>query len=161
MERVQSFWRDYLPHARPFWPHAAAVLLIGFLGWANGFYQASRPVDNPNLKETWSVPAWTPYRAGPGKALFANLDIWDGAKKPTTTTVKQEAVQAWQFVGTVRTGKSFAAVILMGDTGRVRRATAGETLPNGEKIVDVENGLLHLDVDGTERQIKLFEQEKK
>ena len=93
--------------------------------------------------------------------LFASADVWDGAKKVAVAAKPDAQQQAWQFIGTVRTGKSYAAMILLGGTGRVQRASEGDTLPNGEKIVDVGNGTLQIDASGTSREIKLFDPEKK
>ena len=154
--------RPYLAQARPFLPHAAALFLFALLGWMNGYVQASRTIDNPNLKETWAVPDWAPTHVGPERAVFATLDIWDG-KKPLTTAARQEAPakKAWEFVGTVRTGRSYAAMILVGDSGRVQRALPGDVLPNGEKIIAVGNGSLQIDVSGDHQEIKLFQPEKK
>ena len=121
----------------------------------------SEAVANPNLAETWSVPIWAPFRAGPGRMLFASADVWDGAKKVATAAKTEVTVKSWQFIGTVRTGKSYAAVILIGETGKVQRAAEGDTLPNGEKIVAVGNGALQIDVSGTSQEIKLFDPEKK
>ncbi len=161
IERMLAIYRLYLPTARPFFPHAAAVFFFGLLGWANGYFQATGAVDNPNLKETWSVPNWSPYHAGPERALFAGLDIWDG-RKPTTTAAKPEvkAQQTWAFLGTVRTGKTYAAVILLGDSGRVQRSVPGDVLPNGGIIVAVGNGSLQIDVAGDQQEIKLFQSGK-
>jgi len=160
IEQALTNVRLYLPQAKPFAPHAAALLFVALLGWANGYFQASKEVENPDLKDTWAVPAWAPYHAGPERTLFSQIDIWDGVKRqaaPAPASVKQ----AWQFVGTVRQGEVFAAMILIGDTGRIRRATPGDTLPNGEKIVAVEKGLLQLEVSGNQQEIKLFEPVKK
>lgn len=161
MERALAALRTYLPQARPYLPHAAALFLFAALGWANGYFQASRMIDNPSLKDTWSVPEWSPYRAGPERALFATLDIWDG-RKPVIVAAKSDAkpVQAWVFIGTVRTGKTYAAVILLGDSGRVQRAAPGDLLPTGEKVVAVADGSLQIDVAGDQREIKLFQSGK-
>jgi len=161
MQRLIDTFRLYLPQARPYLPHIAVVLAFGFLGWLAGFFQATRTVANPNLAETWSVPVWAPFRAGPERMLFASVDIWDGAKKLATAAKPDSTQQAWQFIGTVRTGKSYAAMIFLGSTGRVQRAAEGDTLPNGETIVAVGNGTLQIDASGTTREIKLFDPEKK
>lgn len=152
--------RLHLPQMRPFFPHAGALLFFGLLGWLNGYFHANRSVDNPNLRDTWAVPTWSPYRAGPERATLAALDMWDGKK--SQKIVKQEAQpqQTWQLVGTVRTGKTFTAIIQLGD-GRIRRSSLGDALPNGEKILDVGNGYLQIDVSGNQQEIKLFQQGKK
>jgi len=158
MERILTFYRLYLPRAKPFLPHAAAVLFFGILGWGSGFFQASRRVDNPNLTENWSIPAWGPYRAGPEKGLFTSLDIWDGAKRPTVAKA-QGPQEAWRFIGTVRTGEDYMAVIAIGATGKIQRASAGDVLPNGEKIVAIDNGWLQIEAAGSQREMKLFKSE--
>ncbi len=161
IQQALTIFREHLPRARPYFPHAAAVLTFAVLGWLNGYFQASRAVNNPNLTETWSVPNWSPYLAGPLRTLATNIDIWDGAKRQTAAKQPTVLKQAWLFVGTVRAGEEYAAVILMGDTGKVRRATPGDVLPNGEKIVSVGHGSMQLDVAGAQQEIKLFNQEKK
>ncbi len=161
MQRITETIRLYLPLSRPYAPHIAGVLALGVMGWLAGYFQATRAVANPNLAETWSVPIWAPFRAGPERMLFASADVWDGAKKVATTAKADTTVKPWQFIGTVRTGKSYAAVILIGDTGKVQRAAEGDTLPNGEKIVAVGNGVLQIDASGTPQEIKLFDPEKK
>jgi hypothetical protein len=158
--KLKSQVRLYMPHARPFLPHAGAILFIAFLGWANGYFQAVRSGENLNLKETWSIPSWAPFHAGPELQLFSTLDIWDGVK-PNAVAQPQASAETWQFVGTVRTGKTYAAVILLSGKNTVQRKYAGEVLPNGEKIISVEDGTLQLDVDGTAREVKLFEPKKK
>ena len=161
MEQVLAKVRLYLPHVQPFLPHATALFVFALLGWMNGYFQSSRAIDNPNLKDTWSVPNWTPYHTGPERALITTLDIWDG-KKPQAIAAKPEpAKKAWQFVGTTRTGKAYAAVILLGDEGRIQRVMSGDLLPNGEKILAVGNGSLQIDTGSEQREIKLFQPEKK
>ena len=160
MQRLVDKFRFYLPLVRPYGLHIAAVLAFGVFGWLAGFFEAGRAVSNPNLTETWSVPVWTPFRAGPARALFSSIDIWDGAKK--LTAAKPEVkVQPWEFIGTVRAGKAYTAVILIGETGHVQRAAEGDTLPNGEKIVAIGNGVLQIDAAGESREIRLFDPEKK
>lgn len=149
-----------LPAMRPFLPHAAALVIFALLGWMNGFFQATSTIDNPNLKETWSVPNWTPYHAGPERPMFAALDIWDGAKRQTAS-VKEAPKQAWRFIGTVQAGKSYTAVILLSDGKRVQRAVAGDALPNGEKVIAVGQGSLQFDASGTQQEIRLFKHENK
>ncbi len=155
-----------LPHVRvlpalirPYWPHAAVLLLFCTLGWLHGFIQTSKQVTNPNLQDSWSLPVWAPYHAGPERAVFATTDMWDGAKK-TTAKSSAQPQQSWQFVGTVRTGKTYAAVILAGSNA-VKRMVPGDVLPNGEKILAVKNGLLRIDAAGVEQELKLFQQAKK
>jgi hypothetical protein len=149
--------RLYLQHAKPYFPHAAALLFVGALGWLNGSFEASRSVDNPSLRETWEMPAWTPYQAGPARGTLATLDIWDGKKPQSTAKQPDVAQQGWTLVGTVRAGKTFAAVIQSGD-GRVQKSAAGDVLPNGEKILAVGNGYMQIDAGGNQQEIKLFQQ---
>ena len=160
IQQILEKARLYLPEARPFLPHAAALLVFAVLGWMNGLFQATRTVDNPNLKETWSVPTWTPYHTGPERIMFASLDIWDG-KKPQSAAAKEAPKQDWRFIDTVQAGKAYAAVILLSDGKRIQRATTGDTLPNGEKIVAVGHGSMQIDVSGTQQEIKLFKLENK
>jgi hypothetical protein len=167
MEKVFSTARAYLPLAKPYVPHGVALLLFALLGWANGYFQATKPVDNPLLKDTWSLPSWAPYRVGEEKAKLATLDIWDGQKSRASAMTKPAAqsATAWRLVGTVRSGKSYAAVIQLDAEGRIRRVTAGDALPNGEKVVGVRDGSLQIDNNGNAQEIKLFQssdqQEKK
>jgi hypothetical protein len=163
MNRALATLQFYLPIVRPYFPHAAVLLLFALLGWSSGYFSSTKPADNPSLKDTWSVPVWAPYRAGPEKAVFMALDIWDG-KKPRSLQADKLAVtqqQAWQLVGTARTGKSYVAVIQLADGVRIQRAKAGDALPNGEKILVVERGAIQIEVGGDQRVIKLFQQEKK
>jgi hypothetical protein len=158
LQQARARVQEYLPLVRPYLPHAAALLVFALLGWMNGYFHASRTVSNPSLKETWSVPTWTPTQLGPERTLVVNLDIWDGAKPQAAA--KPAATQLpWRFIGTVRAGDEYAAVILMRDTGKVRRFSPGDALPNGEKIVAVGHGSLQLEVAGAPRELRLFKPE--
>lgn len=156
MERFLDMMRLYLPVARPYFPHATALLVFGVLGWLNGHLQASRPPSNPNLKENWAMPVWAPFQVGPERQTFSDLEIWDGKKAPDVkkTTVVQ---QAWQLVGTVRAGKTYTAIVQLGGEGRIMRMSTGDALPNGEKITAVGNGTLQIDTGGTQHEIRLFQ----
>ena len=161
MEQVSAKLRLYLPRVRPFLPYIGALFFFALLGWVNGYFQASKVIDNPNLKDTWSVPNWTPYHTGPERARFAMLDIWDGKKLQAAVKQDAAAKKPWQLVGTVRTGTTYAAVVLLGSDGRVQRMAPGDDLPNGEKILAVGNGSLQIDVSGEQQEIKLFQPQKK
>lgn len=158
LQQTRAKIEGYLPLVRPYWPHAAALVVFALLGWMNGFIQSSRAVSNPSLNESWTVPNWTPTQFGPQRTVVANLDIWDGAKRQTAAKAAGPQLP-WRFVGTVRAGDDFAAVILMSDTGRIRRLKPGETLPNGEKIVSVGHGSLQLEIAGAPRELRLFKPE--
>ena len=161
MDKILTFLQFHLPRARPFLPYAGALALFALLGWLNGYFQAAKSIENPNLQEIWAVPDWTPFRAGPERQIFAALEIWDGKKAAAATKQVVQDQQAWRLVGTVRTGKTYTAVIQLADGGRIQRAVTGDTLANGEKILAVENGLLRFDSGGNQQEIKLFQQEKK
>jgi hypothetical protein len=158
MEKALGMLRTYLPLARPYLPYGAALLLFAFLGAASGYFQARKAVENPLLKETWSLPSWAPYRTGPEKAKLASLDIWDGQKN-RAAVVKPvvQSTKAWRLVGTVRSGKNYAAVVLLEAEGRVQHLAAGDVLPNGEKVVGVRQGSLQIDNGGNMQEIKLFQ----
>ncbi len=160
IQQVLAKVRLRLPDAKAYLPHAAALMIFAAIGWMNGFFQATRTIDNPNLKETWSVPNWAPAHIGPERAMLSALDIWEGGKKPLSA-VKEVPKQAWRLIGTVQAGKSYAAVILLSDGKRVQRAAAGDVLPNGEKVLAVGHGSLQIEVSGTQQEIKLFKPEKK
>jgi hypothetical protein len=125
------------------------------LGWANGYFQSTKAIGNPNLKDTWMLPTWAPSQAGPDKEKLAALDIWDGQKAKTQTKTIVQDTKAWKLVGTVRTGKNYAALLLV-DEGRVQRFSLGDVLPNGEKVVGVTHGTLKIENNGAEQEIKLF-----
>lgn len=152
--------QEYLPLARPYVPHGAALLVFALLGWMNGYFQASRTVNNPNLTETWSTPNWAPTQLGPERMLYTNLDIWDGAKRQVAAKAAGPQLP-WRFIGTVQEGDQYAAVILLNATGKIRRFTVGEALPNGEKVVAISHGALQLDVAGTPQELRLFKLENK
>ncbi|MBY0510759.1 MAG: hypothetical protein K2P94_11500 [Rhodospirillaceae bacterium] len=132
--------------------------MFAFLGSASGYFQARKAVENPLLKETWSLPSWTPYRTGPEKAKLAAMDIWDG-QKSRAAAVKPvvQSTKVWRLVGTVRSGKNYAAVVLLEAEGRVQRVVGGDVLPNGEKVIGVRQGSLQIDSDGKMQEIKLFQ----
>jgi len=165
-EQILGLAREHLPLARPFLPHGVALVLFAVIGWTSGSLYAAKAVDNPDLKETWSLPAWKPYRAGPEKAKFAELDIWDG-QKDGAAKPKQDAgpTKSWRLVGTVRSGKNYTAVVQIASEERIQRVKQGDLLPNGEKVLDVGNGSLRIDDNGNSQEIKLFQpddqQEKK
>ncbi len=160
LQQARDKLQEYLPLARPYLPHAVALLVFALLGWMNGYFQASRTVSNPDLAETWSVPNWAPTQLGPERAMFTNLDIWDGAKRPAAAKVVA-AQLPWRFIGTVREGEEYAAVILINNTGKIRRFGVGDALPNGEKVISISHGALQLDVAGTPRELRLFKLENK
>ncbi len=156
MNQMIEKLRASLPFVKPFLPHIAALAFIALLGWANGYFQASKQVVNPDLTDNWAVPNWTPYRAGPERMIVAAMNIWDG--KRAVVAKKDETIQkTWQLVGTVRSGKTYAAIIQLSEGKRIQRAVAGDVLPNGEKVIGVENGTLQIDIAGTEQEIKLFQ----
>mgnify|MGYP006919751257 CR=1 FL=1 len=163
MARVLKTLKVCPRHVKPFFPHAAILFLFALLGWSNGYLQDVRPVDSPDLKDTWAMPDWSPYNAGPVRATLTSIDIWDGKKGLDRQLDKQsmQSDQAWRLVGTVRTGKTFAAVVQLGNGPQIQRATPGDILPNGEKILSVGNGYLQFDAGSGQQEIKLFQQEKK
>ncbi len=160
MHEILSSARPYMPRLKPYKPHAVALLFFALLGGLSGLLQAVRQPTNPNVKETWAVPDWSVYHVGDQRQQLAELEIWDGKKVALKVPVQVKST--WQFVGTVRKGKVFTAVIeLGGETKRIQRAVAGDVLPNGEKILAVENGMLQIDANGIQQDIRLFQQEKK
>jgi len=159
MERIRGALRQYLPEMRAYFPHIAVVAVFAVLGALNGVFQAVSDPADPNIRETWSVPQWAPYQAGDKRVELAKLEIWDG-KKVAAAKPAAPPQQPWRFVGTVRKGKAYAAVILTGE-GRIQRAIEGDVLPGGEKILAVENGTLQIDANGTTQQLKTFHDEKK
>lgn len=167
MEKLLATARAYLPLARPYYPHGIALLFVALLGWGNGFFQARKAVDNPHLKETWSLPAWAPSHIGPEKDKWAALEIWDGQKARAEVAAAPvvESFKAWRLVGTVRSGKNYAAVVQLNTEGKVQRFAAGDVLPNGEKVTSVSHGMLQIESNGDHKEIKLFQpgnqQEKK
>jgi hypothetical protein len=160
MERILATCRRYLPQARPYVPYAGILLVFALLGGLSGILQSTKAPADTNVRESWSMPEWSRYQAGNQRQTVAEMEIWDG-KKVAQPKPEPQAQQAWQFIGTVRKGKSYAAVILLGDSGRIQRAVSGDVLPNGEKILVVENGMIQIDSNGAQREIKLFQQEKK
>jgi len=156
MERIADKLRYFLPVAKPFLPHIAALAFVAVLGWMNGYFQASKQAVNPDLSDNWAVPNWTPYRAGPEGMIVAAMNIWDGKRAPVAKK-EETAEKTWQLVGTVRSGKTYTAIIQLSEGGRIQRAEPGGVLPNGEKVVAVENGVLQIDVGGTQQEIKLFQ----
>jgi hypothetical protein len=167
MEKFLATARAYLPLARPYLPHGAALLFVAFLGWGNGYFQARKAVDNPHLKETWSLPAWRPSHIGPEKDKWTELEIWDGQKSRAAAAAAPVAQnsKAWRLVGTVRSGRTYAAVVQLNTEGKVQRFMAGDVLPNGEKVTGVSHGTLQIENNGDRQDIKLFQpdnqQEKK
>ena len=159
IERISVVLRQYLPEMRAYFPHIAAVVVFAVLGVLNGLFQAMRTPADPNIREIWAVPQWAPYQAGDKRVELAKLEIWDG-KKVAAEKSAAPPQQPWRFVGTVRRGKAYAAVILTGE-GRIQRAIEGDMLPGGEKILAVENGTLQIDANGTTQQLKTFHNEKK
>ncbi len=164
-EHFLGLVREYLPLARPFLPHGVALLLFAVIGWTSGSFYAAKAVDNPDLKDTWSLPAWKPYRAGPEKAKFAELDIWDGQKDGPKPKQDTGPAKSWRLVGTVRNGKNYTAVVQIATEAGIQRVKQGDLLPNGEKVIGVGNGSLRIDDNGNAQEIKLFQsddqQEKK
>jgi hypothetical protein len=155
MDQILAKLRLYLPLARPFWPHMTALFVFGLLGWTNGYFQASKPAANPGINDTWSIPAWTAYRAGPERLIVAGFDMWDGGKPAVVKAAPTQ--QGWQLVGTVRTGETYTAIIQLGASGRIQHATSGQTLPNGEKVIAVKNGVMQIDAGGTQQEVKTFD----
>jgi len=156
MDQMLEKLRLYFPLAKPFLPHIGVLALIGVLGWTSGYFQAAKPAENPGINDTWSIPAWSSYRAGPERMTVAGFDVWDG-RKPAAAKPEVAPAQGWRLVGTVRTGDTYAAIIQLGDSGRIQRAISGHTLPNGEKVIAVKNGVMQIDADGTQQDIKTFD----
>jgi hypothetical protein len=156
LENALAQLRGYLPLARPYIPHGAALLLFALLGWLNGYFQVTKSVNNPHLKDTWSLPTWAPASAGPEKEELAGLDIWDGQKSKSQKKNLVQDSKAWRLVGTVRTGKKYTAIVQI-DGGRIQHIALGDVLPNGEKVTGVANGTLQIDNNGTQQEIKLFQ----
>jgi hypothetical protein len=156
MDKVSAKLRSSLPIVKPFFPHIAALTLIAVLGWMNGDFESTKAVNNPILNDSWAMPNWAPYHAGPERAIVAALNIWDG-KRPTAVKKEQVVEKTWQLVGTVRTGTTFTAIIQFSEGGKIQRAAAGGVLPNGEKVLAVQSGLLQIDVGGNPQEIKMFQ----
>lgn len=161
LENVLEKLQVYLPLVRPYFPHGAVLLVFALLGLANGLFHAAKRVDNPHLNDNWTLPSWTRYHVGPEKAKLVEMDIWDGQKSPNVKPKETvQATKAWRFVGTVRTGKNYTAMIQLESEGRVQRIAQGDTLPNGEKVIGVNNGALQIENNGDQQEIKLFQSDK-
>ncbi len=140
--------REYLPHLGA----AVAIALAGVLFGLQESSQAGRAKAEP---ERWRLPAIAP-RVDASAAQEADLEaafLSDGPKKADKAKTQE---LAWRFVGTTRSGDQTAAVIVLAKPPKVIRLEPGAKLPNGEEIVDIENGLLRYRDDTGAHELRAF-----
>lgn len=145
-----------LAAARQYTPHLTALGICVILGTAWGLLRINATAKLPDQADRWELPSIAPPVLTELTADQVAARFWSEqprAPKKKEAEVKKP-VDQWRFVGTVDQGTLLLAVIET--EGKVRRLKAGDTLPDGGTIVDVSEGALAIDAQGTPQTLRLF-----
>jgi hypothetical protein len=146
--------RFYIPHLT-----ALGVAVLAGIGIAVA--SLSPRISDTDPAARWSLPRWTPYKAGPQRDEVSRTVIW--AEEPGKRKVEVAAAPPpppWRFIGTVQEGRRRLAVIELDQGRKVQRLDTGEALPNGALVVAIGTGELTYTEDDTQKTLQLFAAQK-
>jgi hypothetical protein len=151
----------YLHRLRPFFPHLLTLGVAVLAGIAVGLVTAMSPPKAIDKADRWSMPKWAPYKTGPERQALTAASFWvEDPNKQKNVAAPKVVAPPWRFIGTVREGNVYLAVIELDQGKRVQRLRTGEKLPSGAPLTAVKTGELMYTEDNAEKKLTLFDVEK-
>ena len=134
----------WAPESRP----VAVLVAFALVALVGGALFAGTPVnaDRRDSDAAWRLPdASALRRSDPADiTTLRNSTFWSTAA--TTGDAPTEGPRSWTLAGIVRDGERWLALVaLPGSTLDVKRFAAGETLPDGSRIVAIDATSLQVD----------------
>lgn len=159
--KLTALW-DQLSFNRPYFHHIIAVGLFTVAGVLFGLIRANSATGLAPQVDKWAIP-----KIAPAAVVEVSRDeiasrFWTEQARASKKKAEPEIakkVAPWSFVGTIKQGGQLVAVIAT-EKNKILRLTASELLPNGEKIIEIREGQVSFERDGTPQTLKLFVESK-
>jgi hypothetical protein len=145
---------------RSHFPHLVAAMSAVMLGLGVGYIKVSTSSPKIDLADNWTLPRWAPYQPSLSARELTALELWgkdEGAQESDEPTPQD--VSAWRFIGVVQDGENRLAVIEVGPDRNLHQLSAGDRLPSGAEILNIDVNGLTYQGDGAELTITLFSTE--
>jgi hypothetical protein len=133
----------------------APALILGSSGLAWTLAPAPVPPnDGPATGESWNLPQIQRREPAKWAAALGKNSLWGGEAAGPTGTVTAGSAK-WSITGTVIKGPEAFALIAVGD-GPSKQYRVGDSIPDGAKILRIEEDRLHVTNNGAESVLEVY-----
>lgn len=148
-----------LTRTRSYFFHAAAVGVCAIIGLWLGFVKSEFLEKTSAPKDAWKLPQMSERNAPTalGADDVADLFWSDEPRVKRKVEAAKPPVGIWRFIGTFAQGAQLYAIIV--EDQRVKIFKAGDTLPDGAIIQDVQESNLSFELSGSAMTRRLYEKE--